>query len=215
VSSDRDEASFSSYYAEQPWLALDYSCRKAKEQLSNLFGVRGIPSFVLVDKDGSTITTEGRSAVSKDPTGTNFPWHPKPVADLQDGPGNLNDGAVVVAFCEAAEASVQQAAERSMEPIAKSFVDDAKKKGEACPEISFMIAKGTAGISTQLRSMLSLEALPPSPREHEMPPKLMLINIPDDGAYYAGPEGDITPDALKKFVQDFKDGLLERMQLEG
>merc|ERR1712146_217445 len=33
VSSDRDESSFNSYFAEQPWLALDYSNRKEKEQL--------------------------------------------------------------------------------------------------------------------------------------------------------------------------------------
>merc|ERR1712054_602416 len=58
VSSDRDEEAFKSYHAEQPWLALDFADRKAKEQLSNLFGVRGIPTLVIVDKDGTTITTD-------------------------------------------------------------------------------------------------------------------------------------------------------------
>merc|ERR1712054_689535 len=114
VSSDRDEAAFKSYHAEQPWLALDFADRKAKEQLSNLFGVRGIPTLVIVDKDGTTITTDGRSAVSRDSAGTNFPWHPKPVADLEDGPGNLDEAPVVVALCEAAGAAAQQAAETAM-----------------------------------------------------------------------------------------------------
>jgi len=77
VSSDRDEESFSSYYSEQPWLALPYSARDLKNALSKKFKVNGIPSFVILD--GATaelITKDGRSAVSEDPKGTNFPWRP-------------------------------------------------------------------------------------------------------------------------------------------
>jgi hypothetical protein len=37
--------------------------------------VNGIPSFVLIDcKTGDLITTDGRSKISADPTGENFPW---------------------------------------------------------------------------------------------------------------------------------------------
>merc|ERR1719428_400531 len=64
VSSDRDEKSFNDYFKEMPWLALDYADRKRKDQLSNLFGVRGIPSLVIIDQDGSTITTNGRASVN-------------------------------------------------------------------------------------------------------------------------------------------------------
>merc|ERR1712232_501503 len=98
VSSDRDEAAFKEYFGEQPWLALDFADRKLKEQLSNNFGVQGIPSFVIIDKDGSIITKDGRAAVSSDPTGSEFPWYPKPVKDLSAGPGPLNESAVVVAL---------------------------------------------------------------------------------------------------------------------
>merc|ERR1712070_1273990 len=82
ISSDKNEEAFKDYYKEQPWLALDYSNRKEKEQLSNLFGVRGIPSFVIIDKDGSVITKDGRAAVSSDPEGAEFPWYLKPVKDM-------------------------------------------------------------------------------------------------------------------------------------
>ena len=77
VSSDRDAASFKDYYKEMPWLALDYSQREQKELLSSHFGVQGIPSLVIVDKDGSVISKEGRGAISGDPTGADFPWYPK------------------------------------------------------------------------------------------------------------------------------------------
>eukprot|EP00413_Alexandrium_margalefii_P013562 CAMPEP_0204532544 /NCGR_PEP_ID=MMETSP0661-20131031/11780_1 /ASSEMBLY_ACC=CAM_ASM_000606 /TAXON_ID=109239 /ORGANISM="Alexandrium margalefi, Strain AMGDE01CS-322" /LENGTH=417 /DNA_ID=CAMNT_0051538795 /DNA_START=85 /DNA_END=1338 /DNA_ORIENTATION=+ len=207
VSSDRDEDAFKEYYGEQPWLALDYACRKTKEQLSNLYGVNGIPSLVLVDTDGSTITTEGRGAVSKDPTGAEFPWYPKPVADLEDGPGNLNEAAVVVALCESAGEEAQKAAEAAMTPLAKASMDEAKAKGEETPELSFMIAKEDDGISQQIRKMTGLDGA-------KAAPKLIIINIPDDGAFYLGPDGEITEAVVQKFAQDFKAGSLERKQLE-
>merc|ERR1712107_854810 len=69
------------YFGEQPWLALDYSDRKRKDQLSSLCKVEGIPSFVIFDKDGTLITRDGRAAVSGDPTGDEFPWYPKPVGN--------------------------------------------------------------------------------------------------------------------------------------
>jgi len=77
VSSDRDEDSFKEYYGEQPWLALPYSARDKKAELSKKFKVDGIPALVILNADDATvITKDGRSAVMKDPTGTKFPWIP-------------------------------------------------------------------------------------------------------------------------------------------
>lgn len=211
VSSDRDGDAFKEYYGEQPWLALDYSCRKEKEQLSNLYGVRGIPSLVIVDKDGSTITKEGRAAVSGDPEGAEFPWYPKPVADLAGGPGNLNEAPVVVALCEAAEPAVQQAAEAAMTPIAEKYLQQAKAAGEEEPKVSFMIAKAPGDIPAQLRKLMGLPALSPG---GAAPPKLMLIDIPSDGAFFEGPEGDLTTAVVDRFVAAFEAGSLERKQLQ-
>jgi len=77
VSSDKDEEAFSSYYEEQPWLALPFANREAKAQLSKKFKVSGIPTLVILDgATGEVITTDGREAVSEDPTGAEFPWRP-------------------------------------------------------------------------------------------------------------------------------------------
>merc|ERR1712054_322400 len=81
ASSDQDAASFDEYYAEMPWLALPYANRDAKEALSKKFKVQGIPTLVILDSDGNVITTDGRSAVTEDPTGENFPWVPPTFAD--------------------------------------------------------------------------------------------------------------------------------------
>jgi len=82
ASSDRDEKAFSEYFAEMPWLAIPYSERECKEKLSKKFKVKGIPTLVILDTDGSVITTDGRSAVTEDATGENFPWKPKPLSEI-------------------------------------------------------------------------------------------------------------------------------------
>jgi len=85
VSSDKDQAAFDEYFGEMPWLAVPYSDRARKDALSKKFKVRGIPSLVVLDEDGSTITTDGRSAVMEDPEGAAFPWRPKPLSELLAG----------------------------------------------------------------------------------------------------------------------------------
>ena len=81
VSSDRDEHSFDEYFAEMPWASLPYSDRASKERLSSKFGVQGIPTLVVLGPDGELITKNGRSKVSEDPTGAQFPWFPTTFAE--------------------------------------------------------------------------------------------------------------------------------------
>lgn len=56
--------------------------RERKSSLSTKFRVRGIPSLVILDENGTVITTDGRSAVGEDPEGKDFPWRPKPLSEL-------------------------------------------------------------------------------------------------------------------------------------
>lgn len=215
VSSDKDQESFDGYFKEMPWLALDWADRKRKEQLSNLFGVQGIPSLAIIDKDGSTITKNGRAAVGGDPEGIDFPWYPKPVANLKGGPGDLNEVPTVVAFCETNEPAVQQAVEAAMAPVAQRFLDQQKSAGEDAPEIAFMIGTEAGDIGMQLRKIMSMPEIPAEAGSVvSLQPKLMIINIPDNGAFHEGPEGEITPDNVEKFVAAFKASTLERKQLQ-
>merc|ERR1712054_598115 len=96
ASSDRDTGAFDEYFKEMPWLALPFVDRAKKEALSKKFKVQGIPTFVIVDADGKTITTDGREAISEDPAGENFPWIPPTFSDVTN---NLtlvrNDGTEV------------------------------------------------------------------------------------------------------------------------
>jgi len=73
VSSDREQSGFDEYYGEMPWLALPFSDRDRNSQLSSQFGVSGIPTLVLMDKDGTVITDNGTSAVLSQPDGGFIP----------------------------------------------------------------------------------------------------------------------------------------------
>jgi len=49
VSSDEDQSSFDKYYSEMPWLALDFTQRDFKKELSDAFEVDGIPHLILIN----------------------------------------------------------------------------------------------------------------------------------------------------------------------
>eukprot|EP00286_Rhodomonas_abbreviata_P004430 CAMPEP_0181333340 /NCGR_PEP_ID=MMETSP1101-20121128/25619_1 /TAXON_ID=46948 /ORGANISM="Rhodomonas abbreviata, Strain Caron Lab Isolate" /LENGTH=419 /DNA_ID=CAMNT_0023443133 /DNA_START=47 /DNA_END=1306 /DNA_ORIENTATION=- len=83
ASSDKTDEAFQEYFAEQPWLALPYANRAHKDRLSKKFKVSGIPMLVLIDAaTGSVITTDGRTALSSDPEGKEFPWTPPTLQEL-------------------------------------------------------------------------------------------------------------------------------------
>ncbi|XP_033742033.1 tryparedoxin-like [Pecten maximus] len=62
ISSDRDEASFDAYYGKMPWCALPFDAANEKADLSKEYGIRGIPTLVILKKDG-TVEKNGREHV--------------------------------------------------------------------------------------------------------------------------------------------------------
>jgi len=170
VSSDRDEAAFKEYFAEQPWLALDFSDQALKNKLSKAFGVQGIPTLVILDSNLNTITTEGTGVVPSDPTGLEMPWFPKPVKNLKQGPGEIQEVPTVIVFCETNNTSEQKSIEEVLAPIAKKFLDKKKETGDDL-ELSFVIATEGAGLASRVRGMLGLPALPLPLHEHPLEKK--------------------------------------------
>merc|ERR1712230_98731 len=126
ASSDRSEAEFKDYLGEMPWKAFPHG-DKRKDELDELYDVEGIPTLVVVDpKTGKVITKGGRDMIDSDPEGHEFPWHPKPLNEL-DGRcvEYINEASVLVAFDDSAE--VQAA----LAPIAAESVAADKERGEA------------------------------------------------------------------------------------
>ncbi len=82
ISSDRDASTFSSYFDHMPWLALPYAERNLANEISAKFEVKGIPSLVLLNGNGSTLHLNGRSAVmnARGQSEHGFPWGGQPLS---------------------------------------------------------------------------------------------------------------------------------------
>jgi len=83
ISRCRDANSHYQYFAKMPWLALPLqeAAGERGQRLSEKYGVKGIPTVVLVDDLGQTITTEARNKIPADRAGIGFPWR-NPVSQL-------------------------------------------------------------------------------------------------------------------------------------
>ena len=66
VSSDKDEAAMTAYMTEaaMPWLAVPFGSPKVAE-LKQKYEVRGIPTLIVVDAKGETVSAKARSEVTQ------------------------------------------------------------------------------------------------------------------------------------------------------
>ncbi|RLN37574.1 hypothetical protein BBJ28_00018337 [Nothophytophthora sp. Chile5] len=65
VSSDKEEAKFTEYYEEMPWLALPYAKRDLKAELCEKFGVKFVPTLIFFNEKGEVVEREGRNFVTE------------------------------------------------------------------------------------------------------------------------------------------------------
>lgn len=68
---DMSAADFEEYYGSMPWLAIPFEEKSLRNELSDRYGVEGIPTLLLLDETG-VYNAEGRMSVTKNPSG--FPW---------------------------------------------------------------------------------------------------------------------------------------------
>lgn len=200
VSSDNAQAAFDEYFAEMPWCALPYSNRKAKEQLSDMFEVRGIPSLVVLDWDsGKVINKAARGACEGDPEGKEFPWFPKPVNDVNQVTDGLNDETCVIALLDGATPEEQVARKNDLDMVAKAHYDAAKAAGSE-PKYRFFFETAKGQISTQIRRLCSVGD----------GGKTIVLDLGAGGSYYdAAKECDV-----KQLLSDFEAKKLEKKQVK-
>lgn len=201
-SSDRDEASFKEYFLTMPWLAIPFGDAR-KTSLSRYFDVSGIPTLVILDKDCKTITAQGRSAISNDPDGKEFPWHPKAVNELKGSTaGEINETASLVWFTDGKSDSVKMA-EESLLSVAKEYISQWKESDE--PPKMFFFYTGMEDddeIATSLRQFAQLP---------ETNPLLAIVDIPEQKVYTM--DGDLTADKVRDFVDKFFKNKLDAKEL--
>lgn len=211
ASSDKDQGQFNEYFGEMPWLAIPLNDAR-KEALSTRFDVEGIPFFVILDPERNVVTTSARNAIMSDPNGLKFPYYPDPVEDLSNGVESygfdINAKPAVVVLMENGDDSDQADAKEALIPFGTSLAKDKKDSAEG-PEILFFYAFAPSPMASQVRKLCSLPAVEKSGDD----PVMILLNIPDRGAFYKSSATEITTATVGAFIDDFKSGSLTRNQL--
>ncbi|KAL2344339.1 hypothetical protein Fmac_005624 [Flemingia macrophylla] len=59
VTADEDDESFNNYFSKMPWLAIPFSDSDTRNDLDELFHVKGIPHLALLDETGKVVTEDG------------------------------------------------------------------------------------------------------------------------------------------------------------
>merc|ERR1712063_149964 len=149
------------------------------ETLSTACGVQGIPTFAVINPDGSVVTTDGRSKVVKDPKGESFPegWLPSPLNEEQ---------CLIMLGSDAASHAV-------VKTVAEEHYNKAGKDMDAM-EVRFFSGPD-GGVTGQLRNLTNVNDA-----------KLILLDIPDDGAFYVcdSDVGQISESVVKQFLDDVR-----------
>ncbi|CAE8630445.1 unnamed protein product, partial [Polarella glacialis] len=164
VSSDRDQASFQSYYGEMPWLAVPFGSMQ-QQMLGAHFQVRGIPCLVVLDgQTGRQITADGIGEMRR----TNFNIEAPPaspvVAAVQDKPsepsaapkkaGGPPPAPIDEDRCKAALARVADETWEVQEPFFKTGLKVLENTLQTPDEIKFRQLKlSNAAISSKLLSV--------------------------------------------------------------
>jgi len=217
VSSDKEEKAMLDYFKDDhgDYLALPYSKRKEKEELSSMFGVEGIPTFVVIDADGQVVNANARGKVSAGVEAVAAQgWAPPAVGNMAEGAEaagtSINDCPSIVVMCEGADAATQKSVEEALEPLAKKYIEEAKATGDD-PKYIFLIAKGGGPIE-QLKALTKKDA-GDAIAAAGTKPVMLLFDIPDNGGFYLSSSNDISSASVEAFLRSKEDGEVQRMQL--
>lgn len=200
VSGDRDPKTFREYYRSMaPWLALPFGDDRISD-LNDLFGVDGIPTLVIVDKNGQLITSSGRGFVSDDAEGVDFPYFPKPVMKL--GPAALdaiNGQTCVLVFTDKAGAAE---AVEALTPLAEAD-QKAAKEAEDDPKFAYIVSDGSHGLHQRLLDLTKSQG--------RKLPFTAILNVSDEKYYI---NDSVNHDALESFLQMYQQKVLDGHDLE-
>jgi len=179
-----------------PWISLPFQDKRT-EELSEYFEVQGIPYFVVIDPaTGKNITTQGRSAVTEDPTGAEFPWHPKPLASIESAIESINTSPSL--FYNDSNLTPETTA--ILNKVATSNWDHWKAEGKE-PQLHFFYGKN-GDLAKRVLEFTSVTA----------EPALIILDIPS-GRKYVGTISEPFEESLRTFVDSWKAGSLSPVSL--
>jgi len=208
VSADREKQQFDEYLSEMPWKAIPYENREAEKQLSSMFEVEGIPSLIILEslESGRIINSNAVGSVSSDPTGSQFPWWPRAVNDLNEVQDNLGDAPCLIAFMENADAIQKIGISEAIQEVARPYNEEFRSSGKD-PKFYFFIVQDGGRCSDHFRNLSDITG---------KGTQLILLDIPDSGGFYQYDDiqSGVTAESVRAFLSEYESKTLVRKQLE-
>jgi len=219
ISSDQSEDAMQSYFQGEhgDYLALPFSKRKEKAALSDMCGVEGIPTFAIVGPDGTIINKNGRGKITAGVAAVlEAGWEAPVVGDMDEGPEvagtDINQCPAIIVLCDGCDDAAQVAARQALEPLAKKYLDDAKKSGDD-PKYIFLVA-GDGNAAQQVKALTQNGAgSAMAAAKKEGRPAVILFDIPDNGAFYISSATEVTTTGVEAFLSSKEAGREGRLQL--
>jgi nucleoredoxin len=63
VSGDEEEEEYEEYFEKMPWTAMPFEPENAREDVTEKFDIASIPQLIVLNKDGSVKTSQGKKEV--------------------------------------------------------------------------------------------------------------------------------------------------------
>lgn len=185
---DKTPAQFDEYLNEMPWKAIPYSNEKTRDDVSEVFSVRGIPSLTILDNTGAQVQVfrEGATgAVRGDTDLVDFPWAKKPVNDLSVDTDGIDEKPAIVLMQETTAEDQQNSATAFLNVIGQEQLDLGTERKFYC-----FTGSKSCDILNRVRQLTGVKGQ-----------KMIMLDLQDNGAYY---ETDL-PSSLED-IQNFIEG---------
>jgi nucleoredoxin len=202
VSSDHDQNGFDQYFSEMTFCAMPFEERDAKADISKRLQIKGIPSLLIFGPrsaekgDRPLINGNLRGIFETGDYISEFPYKPKPYGDLNKSTDDINTCKCLIVFHEAGDDAEHEDIQETLKMVAENYA--------GTDGVKFYWATSPTGLSKTVRTALKLGAIGDKPL-------MVLLDIPDQGAFYVSDATEITMEVVSDFVKSNGGG--ERQQL--
>ncbi|XP_017780536.1 PREDICTED: nucleoredoxin-like [Nicrophorus vespilloides] len=180
-----------------PWLAVPFQQSGIRTELAQFYGIRGIPTLLLLDRNGHLITMDARTELVEDPQAQNFPWKPRLVNTVTERlfMSKMHEYLTIILLVDPEEADIQFA-ESVLLPVAESYYKqrniDFPNTEEEC--LQFYI--GTDSDTDDLiRDLVNVD---------EVVPLLVGLDIPNRRYFLMDPHCELTTASVEEFIAKFE-----------
>ena len=167
--------------------------REAKAAVASRLQVTGIPSLMIFGPrpagggDRPLINGSLRNAIEHGDYLSDFPYKPKQYSgDLNKASDNINNIRCLIVFHESGDDEEQEAIQQALQVVPEQCEDK---------KIRLFWANSPTGLSKSVREAIKL-----GPVKED--PVMVLLDIPDGGAYYVCDQTDISVDSILAFMSN-------------